>query len=239
MLSRPRFRHLIVYCLVAALWSTYSMVGLAAPPQQPQGDITVTGQVTVNGQPAVSGTSIFTGTTVNTAQGSSAVVSLGKLGRVEVLPNSTARLNFTEDGVTVGLDAGRVRLSTPSGVNGVVTTKDGTVNADPSRADTFLVDVECGNTVVTTEAGVAELRAGNRSERVPAGDTDSIGQAQPGTKCVPGGGYTGGGEGVGTSRVLAVLVGLGGVLAAIALVVSRSEDDDVQVPGPGNPSAIT
>ena len=245
MLSRAPIRHLVVSCLVAALVSASSMLGLAAPPQLPPGDITVTGSVTVNGQPAVSGTSIFTGSTVNTAQGSSAVVSLGKLGRVEVLPNSTARLSFGEDGVTVGLDAGRVRVSTPSGVNASVTTKDGTAAADATRADTFLVDVECGNTVVTTEAGSVELRSGEGTERVAAGDTDSIGRPQPDTKCAPGGGHPGGdsggagGGGLGAGRVLAVLVGVGGVIAALALVVSQSEDDDVNVPGPGNPSAIT
>jgi hypothetical protein len=40
--------------------------------------------VTVNGTSAISGATVFSDSTVTTAKGSSAVVSLGKLGRVEL-----------------------------------------------------------------------------------------------------------------------------------------------------------
>ena len=61
---------------------------------------------------------------------SSAVVSLGKLGRVEVMPNSSLKLSFTDNGVSGTLDSGKVRFSTSSGVTSSVMTKDGSAVAD-------------------------------------------------------------------------------------------------------------
>jgi 2-keto-4-pentenoate hydratase len=52
------------------------------------GELTVTGKVRVNGQPAATGDIVSSGSTVETAKGSSAVVNLGKLGRVEALPET-------------------------------------------------------------------------------------------------------------------------------------------------------
>src|SRR3712207_8610940 len=87
------------------------MVALAAPQQGqtgPPGDLSVVGEVSVNGTSAISGATVFSDSTVTTAQNSSAVVSLGKLGRVEVLPNSSLKLSFNETGITGMLSQGRV-----------------------------------------------------------------------------------------------------------------------------------
>lgn len=56
------------------------------------------GTVTVNGTNAISGATVFSDSTVTTGQNSSAVVSLGKLGRVEVLPDTTMKLTYTDKG---------------------------------------------------------------------------------------------------------------------------------------------
>lgn len=77
----------------------------------PQGQLTAVGKVTVNGQSAISGATVFSDSTVTTAKGSSAVVSLGKLGRVEVMPDTTMNLKFDGSGMTAMLEAGRVRVS--------------------------------------------------------------------------------------------------------------------------------
>ena len=58
MLGNNCFRKLITLTTVAAVWTVYSMVVLAAPGTL-TGDITVTGQVTVNGQAAVSNSTIL------------------------------------------------------------------------------------------------------------------------------------------------------------------------------------
>jgi hypothetical protein len=164
MTSRTWSRKPLSLALALAIVCTYSMVALAAPQQGqtgPTGDLSVVGEVSVNGTSAISGATVFSDSTITTAQNSSAVVSLGKLGRVEVLPNSSLKLSFNDTGVNAMLDSGRVRLSTSSGIAATVTTKDGAAVADNSQANTFMVDVECGNTVVSTQAGRVELRAGS------------------------------------------------------------------------------
>ncbi len=223
MISRTRSRKLITMALAVAVWSLYSMVALAAQGQRsPAGDLSVVGDVTVNGESAISGATVFSDSTIVTGQGSSAVVSLGRLGRVEVLPNSSVKLGFNESGVTGMLDAGRVRLSTSSGVSASVTTKDGTAVADNRQPNVFLVDVECGNTVVSTQSGQVELRAGSSVKQVAAGSQDTAGQAAPGTRCtrltIPDM------EGIGGGALAALLLAAGGAIAA-AILAAREDND--------------
>ncbi|HYO62811.1 MAG TPA: FecR domain-containing protein [Pyrinomonadaceae bacterium] len=211
--------------LAAAILSMYSMVALAAPQQGqtgPSGDLSVVGEVSVNGQNAISGATVFSGSTVTTAQNSSAVVSLGKLGRVELLPNSSLKLDFSDSGVNAMLDSGRVRVSTPSGVNAVVTTKDGSAVADNAQPNMFLVDVECGNTVVSTQSGLVQLRTGSGSKQVAAGSQDTAGQPAPGTRCTRL--TTPGMSGIGGGALAALLLAAGGAIAA-AILASQDDND--------------
>jgi hypothetical protein len=82
------------------------------------GDLTVLGNgssatVFVNGESAKSGRSIFSSSTIVTS-GSSAIVSLGKLGKVEVAPNSTFTLNFDENGISGDLTSGKLTVISSS-----------------------------------------------------------------------------------------------------------------------------
>src|ERR1051325_2466216 len=63
-------------------------------PEEQVGVLTVTGTVKVNGKPAATGDIVTAGSEVQTAKGSSAVVSLGRLGRVEALPSTTLKLRY-------------------------------------------------------------------------------------------------------------------------------------------------
>ena len=150
----------------------------------PVGQTIGTIQVTINGTSAISGATVFSDSTVTTAKGSSAVVSLGKLGRVEVMPESTMKLSFTDSSISVAmLDAGRVRVSSSSGVNATATTNDGTLTANGARKNEFTVDTKCGNTFVSVKKGAVELRAGNSVKQIAAGSQDTAGNARPG--CSP------------------------------------------------------
>jgi len=150
--------------------------------QQPSGQLTTTGKVKVDGHDVGNGFTINTGSTTTTAKGSSAVVSLGKLGRVEVFPSSSVDLDFDNGSIKVKLEAGRVRVSSGSGITATVSTRDGEVVGNGSQENTFTVDTECGNTVVSTQSGKVELRAGSTVKQIAAGSQDSAGTAKPG-KC--------------------------------------------------------
>lgn len=230
MISRNWSRTPISMALAVAILCTYSMVALAAPQQGqagPTGDLSVVGEVSVNGTSAISGATVFSDSTIVTGQNSSAVVSLGKLGRVELLPNSSMKLNFTDAGVMGTLDSGRARFSTSSGVNASVTTKDGMAVADMNQANVFLVDVECGDTVVNTQSGRVELRAGDKVKQIAAGGQDTAGQATPGTRCTrftqpEMRGLSGGALG-------ALLLAVGG--AVVAAIIAAQDSDEFDVGG--------
>ena len=230
MISRNLSRKSIAFGLAVAVLSVYSMVVLAAPGQKgPSGELSVSGQVTVNGQTAISGATVFSDSTITTAANSSAVVSLGKLGRVELLPSSSVKLSFSDSGIAALLDAGRVRLSTPAGVAATVTTKDGTAMADSAQAAAFTVDVECGNTIVATQTGSVQLNAGGSTKQIAAGNQDTAGTAAPGTRCTrlsrpDSFGHLGGGA------LAALLLAAGGAVAA-AILAGRSDNNDLNFGG--------
>lgn len=125
----------------------------------PTGDLSVVGEVSVNGTNAVSGATVFSDSTVTTSKRSSAVVSLGKLGRVEVLPETTLKLSFTGSRITIKmLDAGRVRVSSSSGTVLTATTRDGETTGDSRLKNEIVIDTRCGNTTVFVKTGQVDIR---------------------------------------------------------------------------------
>jgi len=183
MLGKNIFRKFVTLTTVSAVWCVYSMVAFALPVDQ-AGEITVTGQVTVNGQTAVSNSTVLSGAVIAAGAGSNAVVSLGKLGRVEILSDSTATLIFSGSSIVVNLSEGQTRVSNSAGTSATVSTKDATVVADTSQADNFLVQVECSHTHVDTTSGLVTMKSGSTDKQVAAGTSATAGNlTQKG--CVP------------------------------------------------------
>jgi hypothetical protein len=183
------FARLTLLVLVLLSWSALVVAGSSPQATRSQTGklLQVTGEVTVNGAKAVAGATISSDSAITTGQRSSAVVSLGKLGRVEVLPQTTMKLSFTDDSVSVSmLDAGRVRVSSSSNVNASTTTNDGHIIATARQRNEFIVDTSCGNTFVSVKKGNVELRVGtdaNTVKQIAAGNQDTAGTARPG--CTP------------------------------------------------------
>jgi hypothetical protein len=229
MISRTWSRKSIAFCVAVAVLSVYSMVALATPGQKAaSGELSVSGQVTVNGQAAISGATVFSNSTIATAAGSSATISLGKLGRVELFPNSTVKLTFDDANISAALDSGRIQISTLAGTSAIVTAKDGAAVADPSQAATFMVDLECGNMIVASQGGLVELRAGGSTKAVAAGTSESAGTPQPGTRCTrltrpdTFGSLSGG-------ALAALLLAAGGAVAAA--IIAATHDNDLNFGG--------
>jgi hypothetical protein len=115
----------LALCLTLGFLAVAAQLVLpTAQAQEPVGSLTVVGQVKVNGQPAATGDIVASGSTVETAKGSSAVVSLGKLGRVEALPETRMKLRWDDSSISILLDTGSVRVATGPGVSATVTTKE-------------------------------------------------------------------------------------------------------------------
>jgi len=106
----------VVSALVAALVMTYSMVILAAPGVA-VGDLTISGRaispeavVTVNGEPATSGRTLFSSGVIRTPEGLSAVLNLGKAGKIRLDPSSTFALSVNNDIASGELLAGNLTV---------------------------------------------------------------------------------------------------------------------------------
>jgi len=183
MLGNNCFRKLITLTTVAAVWTVYSMVVLAAPGTL-TGDITVTGQVTVNGQAAVSNSTILSGSTIVTGTNSSAIVSLGKTGRIEIFGDSNLLLQFSDTSITGIINSGKIQVSNGAGVATTITSKDAVAIADAGQADTFVVEVECSHTHVDALAGMVTMREGTNDKQLVAGTTAVAGNLAQ-TGCAP------------------------------------------------------
>lgn len=182
MLGKQIFRKAVCSFGAVAVLCVYSSWALALPGSL-TGEITVVGQVTVNGQPAVSNSTIVSGSTIVTGSNSSATISLGKTGRIEVLADSNFVLNFSDANIVGILSSGKARVASSAGIATTVTTKDTTVIADAGQADNFVVEVECSHTHVDTSAGFVTMREGTTDRQVAAGTSATAGNlAQTGCK---------------------------------------------------------
>jgi len=180
MISKTWSRKPIAACVAVAILSVYSMVVLASPAAKaPSGELTVSGNVTVNGEAVISGGTLFSDSVITTAENGKATVNLSKLGRVELSPNSSLRISFTEKGITGLLDSGSAHVSTLGGVTVNFTTKDGAVVVDGSQATSFTVSISKGITSLATQSGLALLRAGGNSKQVAAGESATAGTPNP------------------------------------------------------------
>jgi hypothetical protein len=216
----------IALALAVAIVSMYSMVGVFAQTNTVSADLSAVGDVTVNGARAISGATIYPGSTITTGDNSSAVVNLGRAGRIELQPNSSARISFTESNVNAGLDAGRVRLSLQPNVSSTVTALSGTTISDGTQAAAYTVDVSCGDIKVMTETGNVQLRADSTVKQVAAGQTSTAGQVAAGTRCARL--ATAGTKfGALTGGALAALLLAGGAAAAIAIVAVTRKNNSL------------
>lgn len=183
MLGKNSFRKFITLTTLVAVWTVYSMVALAAPNGS-TAEISVTGQVTVNGQSAVSNSTVISGSTIVTGTDSTATVSIGKTGRVELSGDSNLTLQFSDNSITGVLSSGKVRVTNGAGVAATITSKDTVAIADASQSDTFVVEVECSHTHVDTAAGIVTMREGSNDKQIVAGTSGTAGNLSQ-TGCQP------------------------------------------------------
>jgi hypothetical protein len=163
--------------------TVYSMVALAAPTGS-TAEISVTGQVTVNGQAAVSNSTVLTGSTIVTGADSTATISIGKTGRLELSGGSNLTLQFSDNSITGVLSSGKVRVTNGAGVAATITSKDTVAIADAGQSDTFVVEVECSHTHVDTAAGIVTMREGTNDKQIVAGTGGVAGNLSQ-TGCQP------------------------------------------------------
>jgi hypothetical protein len=229
MLGKNWTRKSLAIITTLAVWSVFSMVAFAAPSDT-TAEISVTGQVSVNGNPTTVSTTITSDSTITTTGAtSSAVVSLGKLGRVELSGDSSIQLKFSAGTIVGVLTAGKVRVSNASGVAATVTTKDAAIVGDAGQANTFEVEVECSHTHANTLSGLVTMRSGNSDKQVAAGGESVAGNMEQ-TGCQPCRRKEGSPgafpiAGLSGGAIAAILLGTLGA-AGVAIFLGSTHDND-------------
>lgn len=130
-------------CLVFAVIVTYSMVALANSGKI-AGELSVAGQnvngeapfVVVNGEPAKTGRSIFSASTIATPDNASAIINLGKIGKVELAPKTNLVLSFTEKGISGDLLSGKLTVVNASESVSVKTASGETLKLNAGESAT-------------------------------------------------------------------------------------------------------
>ncbi len=163
MNSKLWIRKALSMCLVVATILTYSMITLANT-ERIAGEILVTGNsasgqtssVKVNGELAQSGRSIFSASTIATPENAGAVISLGRIGKIELAPNTTLALSFSEKGISGDLSTGRVTvLNAADGV--VINTVGGKLVTLNSGDSASAANVPQDDTTDDNDGGSAGL----------------------------------------------------------------------------------
>lgn len=132
MNSKTWIQKALSTCLVAATIATSSMITLANS-EKIAGELLIAGKningatpfVQVNGEAAQNGRSIFSSSTITTPENIGAIINLGKIGKIELAPNTNLTLSFNEKGIAGNLLAGRVTVLNAS-ENVTIKTLDGT-----------------------------------------------------------------------------------------------------------------
>ncbi|MBA2737104.1 MAG: hypothetical protein H0U50_10000 [Pyrinomonadaceae bacterium] len=128
MNSKLWIRKALAMCLVFAIIAAYSTAALAGSGKI-AGELLVTGTnvngempfVIVNGEAAKSGRSVFSASTIATPDNASAVINLGKIGKIELAPNANLVLSFTEKGISGDLLSGKLTVLNASEIVSIKT----------------------------------------------------------------------------------------------------------------------
>lgn len=190
------------------------MVALASPNNGiAAAEITVSGPregserafVVVNGERAFSGRSFISDGTIATTETSSATVSLGKLGRVELAPSSSLTLSFSENRITGQLSKGTISVSNTEGVAVSVNTPHDVVANEGNSASRFTISVVGERTGVAVQSGNVSHNgqvAARQDDDDPNDDDDYW-------------------------KIWAWVGVIGGVVATILIVRALDDEDDV------------
>ncbi len=148
-------RPIAALSLLFAVFFSSSMIALAGTEKSTlAGEIIVSGNsgntqipaVTLNGEKVLSGHTFFSTGLISTSETGSANVNLGKLGNINLSPNSKLNLNFTDNNISGTLSAGQIKVFAKEGVSVNIQTADGIVNNDKSENGVYTINARSAST---------------------------------------------------------------------------------------------
>jgi hypothetical protein len=204
---------LTVLALTVSVLAGQTMFAFALPGRNvTAGEMTVTGTtetnekpfVLVNGDRAFSGRTFLSDGVITTTETTSAVVNFGKIGRVNIGPNSNLTLAVSETTITGTLTNGTIGVSNSDGVAVKIITPDDSVTNQGTEASRFTVNVAANTSSVAAESGSVLY---NNGAAVATKQDDDDDDDDDGEIWVP-------------------IVVIGGTIGAVLLFTVFDDDDD-------------
>ncbi|MGC2237230.1 MAG: hypothetical protein WA584_13780 [Pyrinomonadaceae bacterium] len=117
-------RNIAAFCLMVTVFVSTSMIALAKPGNSLAGEIIVSGHKTNGVEPAVmlngerisSGRTFFESGVISTSETASATIKLGKLGYINLTPDSSISLTFSENNISGTILSGDASVFNNEGV---------------------------------------------------------------------------------------------------------------------------
>jgi len=194
MKRRLWIRKTLSVCSSIALLVVYSSFALAVPSKT-AGELVVFGKsqngeapfVFVNGEPSKSGRSIFSSSTLTTPETATAIINMGRLGKIELAPGSNFVLTVDDSGISGDLTAGKLTVIGSSGVVTVKTLDGNLVKLTAGRSVTAAGRAQdddddddwggaawWGLAAVFAGAGAIIIWAATREDRIRLGDEGTV-----------------------------------------------------------------
>lgn len=145
------------------------------------GELTSANQVLLNGRPAAAGHTLFSNSRIKTAKRGGGTINLGKLGRVELGPETEITLKFSPGTMDGELAGGRLTLSSSSGVRVSITTAKGLVTSTGKTATVMTIEVLDDQARVAAHLGEVNVASADKNERIVAGEEIALVKQQQNT----------------------------------------------------------
>jgi hypothetical protein len=208
-----QLRNIITFCLMFTVFAATSLIVSAAPEKSSSmGELIVSGKyingvepsVMLNGETAYNGRTFFSTGMVATPNDTNAVLKLGKLGYINVAPNSVLSLNFDNNSISGTLSSGNIKVVNNEGVKVTIQTTDKTFTNKAEGNGVFTVNINSDITSATSEVG--SLYLVNGANTIPVQDDDDA-TVSNGSAAVP-------------------VIILGGLVAVAAIYIFTRGDDN-------------
>jgi len=131
------------------------------------GEVVSASRTTINGFSAISGATVFNDNRIKTGKNGAAIISLGRLGRIEFGSETDMTLRLSEAGISGELRSNRVVVSARAGIAIAINTPDGVVTSDGRQPAVVTICVDGARARVIPHLGAAHIVS--TGENSPAG----------------------------------------------------------------------
>ncbi len=140
----------------------------------PTGQLSFAKQVTVNGKEASAGQTLFTGDRIRVSGLGSAVINLGRKGRIELGKDTEFVLSLSDDLIGGDMVYGCMGIIASTGTNTSVKTNKGVVRSDGTEPDSYFLGQRGNQGRVIPSLGEAQMLIDGKTESVGFGSSLDI-----------------------------------------------------------------